>query len=269
VVNIDIAKYQGQTLFMPGYVDEMDSIGVKIVSVFPQNIDKGLPSVPATMVLVDGQTGQVCCMLDGTFLTRLRTGGAAGAATDILACSDAKVGAIFGTGGQAAPQVEGMLAARKLRQVRVFDIYPERAKEFAETMNRELAAYGAEIVPASTADAAVQDADVITAVTTSTKPVFNGRLIKEGAHINDVGGYTPQMQELDEFIIGRADRVFVESRDAVLAESGDFIIPLNKGLIDKNRINGELGQVIAGDIPGRTNNKEITIFKTVGTSVQD
>lgn len=267
--NIDIPKAGGQSLFMPAYVDEIDSVGVKIISVFPGNIKKGIPSVPATMVLLDGTTGEVCALINGTYLTQMRTGAAAGAATDILARKDAKIGALFGTGGQAATQLEAMLAVRNLECVRVFDIDPDRASTFASAMQKQLAEYNAEIVAESSADRTVDGADIITTVTTSRKPVFDGRLVKRGAHINGVGSYTPEMQEIDEYIVKKADRVFVESKDAALSEAGDLIIPINKGILGKDRITGELGEVILGKIAGRENDEQITIFKTVGIAVQD
>jgi ornithine cyclodeaminase len=268
-VNIDVPKYQGQTLYMPAYVDGLDSGGVKIVSVFPGNIEKGMTSVQATMVLINEETGEVCSILDGTYLTQLRTGAAQGAAVDILARKDSKVGVLFGTGGQAATQLEAMLTARKLEKVYVFDINKQRAAEFAGRMQHELAGYGAEIIAGSDVEKVLPLADVITTVTTSKRPVFDGRLVKEGAHVSGVGAYTPEMQELDEYIVKRADKVFVESKEAVLSEAGDFIIPMKNGAIDSSRINGELGEVILGKIPGRQSEKEITLFKTVGIAVQD
>ena len=136
-VNIDVPNHQGQSLFMPGYVPDIDSIGIKIVSVFPKNVEKGKPSVPAQMILLDGTTGEVCCIMDGTYLTQLRTGAASGAASDILAVKDAKVAAIFGAGGQALCQLEALLAVRKLRLVKVYTLGDE-AKKFAQMAREEL-----------------------------------------------------------------------------------------------------------------------------------
>ena len=268
-VSINISKNQGQNLFMPAYVDELDIGGIKIVSVFPSNIEKGIISTHATMVLINEETGRVCSILDGTYLTKLRTGAAQGAATDILARKDSKVGILFGTGEQASSQLEAMLIARKLGKVYVFDINKKKAAEFADEMQRELKGYEAEIIADFDIDKVLPMADVITAVTTSKKPVFDGRLVKEGAHINGVGAYTPDMQELDEYLVKRVDRVFVDSKEAVLSEAGDFIIPMKRGTIGSNRINGELGEVISGKIPGRQSEKEMTLFKTVGIAVED
>jgi ornithine cyclodeaminase len=268
-VKIGVPNYEGQTLFMPGYAEELDSMGVKIVSVFPHNNEKGIPSVPATMVLLDGTSGEVCCILDGTYLTQLRTGAAAGAATDLLARADAQIGALIGTGGQAITQLEAMLTVRDLTEVRIFDINMERTQSFVAQMQEEFVNFGTLLRAVETSEEAITNADIITAVTTSRQPVFNGRLVKAGAHINGVGSYLPNMQELDEFIVHRVDKIFFDSQEAVLAESGDFIIPLTKGTVTVDKFTGEIGKVISGNLLGRETPEEITLFKTVGMAVLD
>ena len=267
--NINIPKYAGQALFMPGYVEELDSAGVKIVSVFPRNIEKGKPSVPATMLLIDATTGEVIAAMDGTLVTQMRTGAAAGVATDLLACKEAKIGALFGTGGQAVTQLEAMLTVRRLSEVRVFDIDRERALRFSSQMNESLSRFGARIVPAETAVLAVTDADIITTVTTSKKPVFDGTLVKPGAHVNAIGSYTPQMQEIDEVLVQRAGKIFCESEEVALAEAGDLIVPISKGLITPDKITGQIGNLLAGKLKGREDPAEITLFKSVGMAVVD
>lgn len=267
--NIDIPKFSGQSLYMPAYVQDIDSIGIKIVSVFPKNVEKGIPSVVGKMILMDGKTGEVCCIMDGTYLTQLRTGAGSGAATDLLAVKEAKKGALIGTGGQAECQLEAMLTVRNLELIKVFDMDLERAKEFCLKMSEKFARFGAEISVAKTAQEAIENADIITTVTTSKTPVIDGHYVKRGAHINAVGSYTPVMQEIDEYTIKNAEKVFADSKDAVLSESGDFIIPINKGIIDRSRIDGEIGEVLLGKISGRQNDKEITIYKTVGIAVMD
>ncbi len=267
--NISIPKYKGTTLFMPGYIESMNVSGIKIVSVFPGNPEKGLPSVPATMVLINSTTGEVCCVLDGTYLTRLRTGAAAGAATDVLARNDAKIGALIGTGGQALTQLEAMLTVRELDEVRIYSRNRSKAEAFIELAKDDLGLSTTHLISVESSDEAITGADIITAVTTSKKPVFDGKKVKPGAHVNGVGSFMPDMQELDEEIINRADKIFFDSLDAVLAEAGDFIIPLKKDNINKEKINGELGQVLVGKVKGRESKDEITLFKTVGIAVQD
>ncbi|WP_409068617.1 ornithine cyclodeaminase family protein [Clostridium sp. FAM 1755] len=267
--NISIPKYKGSSLFMPAYIEELDTAGIKIVSVFPENVRLGKPAVPAQMILLNGKTGEVSAIMDGTYLTQLRTGASAGAATDILAKKDAKIGALIGTGGQALCQLEALLAARNLEKVKVYSRNLEKVKAFVEEAKKSLSKYDTEILGANSSDEAIKDADVITVVTTATSPVFDGRNVKEGTHINGVGSYMKHMQELDEYIIARADKIYLDSKEAVLSEAGDFIIPLEKGIIKEDKITGELGQVVSQTIDGRKTEKEITLFKSVGIAVQD
>jgi ornithine cyclodeaminase len=229
----------------------------------------GKPAVPATMVYMDCKTGEVSAVMDGTYLTQVRTGAASGAATDLLARKDASVGAIFGAGGQSWAQIEAMLTVRELSEVRIFDVSFERAQEAAEQQAKKWQDRGVRFVAARTAEEAVDGSDVITTVTTAKKPVFPADAVKKGAHVNGVGSFTPVMQEIPSEIYARAGKVFVDSKDAVLAESGDLIIPINQGLFDESVIFGELGQLVVGRIEGRTSNDEITVFKTVGIGVQD
>lgn len=268
--NLDVPQHEGQSLYMPGYVADANALGIKIVSVFPKNIEKGLTSVPATMVLVNSETGEVCSLIDGTYLTRLRTGAVSGAATDILAKKDSKVFALFGTGGQAESQLEAVLTVRPVKLVKVFDISPERAKDFAERMTVLFGEkFNVTITAADSAEEAVKDADIITCVTTSSKPVFDGRLVKKGCHINGVGSYTPAMNEIDEYLITHADKVYVDTRNGVLNESGDLIVPIQNGTFRADQITGELGEVISEKVEGRLSDDEITVFKTTGTAVMD
>ena len=267
--NIGIPKYEGQALFMPGYIEELDSAGVKIVSVFPRNREKGKPVVPATMVLVNAVTGEVSSIMDGTYITQLRTGAASGVATELLARKDARIGALIGTGGQAAMQLVAMLTVRELAEVRIFDANQEHARTFINRMAQELGQFKASLRLVSTSAEAVTGADIITTVTTSRQPVFDGRLVKAGSHVNAIGSYMPAMQEIDEYIVCRADKIFCESKEMALAEAGDFIVPLQKGLITPEKVTGEIGRVISGDLPGRENQDEITLFKSVGMAVVD
>ena len=260
---------KGSVLFMPAYVKgEFNRVGIKIVSVFPGNAAKGIPVVPAQVLLVDSETGEVCALMNGSELTRIRTGAISGAATDILARNDAAVGALFGTGGQAVSQLEAMLCARPLKEVRVFDMLAARIAPFVQTNAALAEKYGARLVTAKSADDAIDGADVITTVTTSATPVFDGAKVAMGAHVNGVGSFLPETRELDEALLNRA-RVFVDNREAVLSEAGDFLIPAKSGAYDLTNIAGELGDVLAGKLPGRTTDDQITVMKTVGYAVLD
>ncbi|MGX7108864.1 ornithine cyclodeaminase family protein [Facklamia miroungae] len=266
--NIDVEEFEGQNLYMPGLAGS--AAGIKIASVYPNNIRKGISSVPATMIMLNEETGEVSALMDGTYLTRLRTGAVSGAATDLLACKNASVFALFGTGGQAQHQLEAILTVRPIKEVRVFDIDQERASAFAHQMIDLFAEkFEVEIKTVASSKEAISGADVITTVTTSTKPVFDSKDLKPGVHINGVGSYTPDMQELPEEIFAQASKIYLDTKDGVLNESGDLINPLKKGIIQKESITGELGQLVAEKTPGRQTDDEITIFKTTGSAVLD
>lgn len=263
------AEGQGTFLFMPAYSATLEAAAVKIVSIFPENSKRGLPSAPAQVMLINGLTGVVESMLDGTYVTQLRTGAASGAAFDVLGRKDAEYGALIGTGGQAACQLEAMICGRQLKEVRVAGLDFERTKVFVEKMNRSLRAYGTRIVGVATSAEAVEQADLIITVTSATSPVFDGRLVKKGATISCVGSYQPQMQELDPLILKEGAKIYFDSEEAVLSESGDLLIPLADGVITKESFSGDLGDVLLGRCLGRENDQEIIVFKTVGIGTQD
>ncbi|MFA0889844.1 MAG: ornithine cyclodeaminase family protein [Synergistales bacterium] len=255
--------------FMPAFVKgDINRVGIKIVSTFMENPLRGLPVVTAQVLLLDPETGEVCAMMNGTEVTKIRTGAISGAATDILARTDAEVGALFGTGAQARSQLEAMLTARKLREVRVFDKNPDWIRSFIDRVAPMAESFGAKLAEASSSDAAIDQADVITTVTTSKTPVFDGRRVRPGAHVNGLGSYTPNARELDLELLKRS-RVYVDNREAVLAEAGDFLIPIASGDYSSGRIAGELGEVLDGKVQGRTDPKDITVMKTVGYAVLD
>ncbi|MDN5341906.1 MULTISPECIES: ornithine cyclodeaminase family protein [Oceanotoga] len=264
--NIDIPKFKGQSLFMPGYIESLDISGIKIVSVFPENIKLGKNSINSTMILLSGKTGEVLSTLDGTYLTQIRTGAVAGAATEILSNKDSKIGALFGTGGQGECQFEAMLTARNLEEIRVFDIDEERCNSFCLEMAKK---FSIKVKSCKTPKETVENADIITTATTSKKPVFDFKDIKKGAHINAIGSYTPEMQEIDENLIKNADKIYFDSKSAVLSESGDIIIPLKKHIISEHDFKGDIGEVLINKIEGRKNKEEITLFKSVGISILD
>ncbi len=256
----------GVSLFMPAYLPASRSLTVKAVSVFPRNVERGLPTVNALVVAIDPETGRPAAVIDGTYLTTLRTGAATGAATDLLARPDAHSLAIFGAGGQAWHQVEAVLTVRPIREVRVVARRRERAEAFAARVRAERP--GLEVRVTANAAEAVRGADVVVTATNSAVPVFDGAHLASGAHVNAIGAFTPEMRELDETTITRG-RVFVDQRAACLAEAGDILIPLRAGRVTEAVIQAELGELAAGLHPGRRSADEITTFKSVGNAVQD
>lgn len=255
-------------LVMPAYLEESRALGAKMVTVLPWNPRAHLPAVQAMVFLFDAATGSPLAVLEGTHLTRFRTGAATGAATQVLSRADSRSLAVFGAGGQSFFQVKGVLAARKIERIKVFDLLPEKADELIEGLRADAFCRGIELHRTGNAAQTLEGADIVVTATTSSRPVFDGRLLKEGMHINAIGAFKPEMQEVDEETIRRA-RIFVDSFEACLEEAGDLIIPLKRGLIQETDILAELGEVVAGKKPGRGAAREITYFKSVGNAVQD
>jgi alanine dehydrogenase len=264
---LPVETHEGVAIFMPAYLSESDALGVKIVSVFPRNLEMGLPTIFALVAVVEASTGRPVAVMDGTYLTALRTGAASGAATDLLARKDARVAAIFGAGAQGRTQLLAVCEVRDIERAWVYDANPQAAERYAQ----EMAGWGrvpTDLRAASSPAEAVREADVICTATTSKTPVFANEDLKPGVHVNAVGSFTPEMQEIPEQTVGRA-RLVVGSREACLAETGDLIIPIRKGLITEHDIYAELGEIAAGIRPGRDDAEEITLFKSVGNAVQD
>lgn len=264
-VALQVPKHNGVSLFMPGYLAEDDHMAVKIVSVFNDNPAKGLPLIHALVVVVDAETGAPAAVMDGGYLTALRTGAASGAATHLLARQDARTAAIFGAGAQARTQLEAVRAVRPIQEAWVYDLNPDQADGYAAEMSRKLSL---DVHVASSPSEALRHADVICTATTSTTPVFNDADLKGGAHINAVGAYTPEMQEIPAETVQRS-KIVIDHRQASMAEAGDLLIPLKQGLISEDDIYAELGEIAAGVKPGRESPEEITFFKSVGVAVQD
>ena len=252
----------GVTLLMPAHLHESGSSGVKVVSVYPRNPGLGVPVIQAVILVLDGATGAVRAMMDGTWLTALRTGAAGGLATDLLARADSSTVALFGAGVQARMQLEAVRCVRPVTDVRVVS----RSGASAEALVAEL-----EGVPARRVERpedALLGADIVITATNSTTPVFDGSLVEPGAHVTAIGSFTPDMREVDTALVLRA-RVVVDQRDAALSEAGDIMGPIRDGAADASVVSAELGDIIVGRAPGRLEHDEITLFKSVGNAVQD
>ncbi len=266
-VSIDGHEGDGLTLFMPAHLPVTGSLGCKIVSVRPGNRERGLPLITALVVLVDEATGAPLAAIEGSYLTALRTGAGSGVATDLLARPDSRVLLCIGAGAQAATQVEAVCAVRPIERVWVRSRSEESARRFAERIA------GCRGIPRDvrvSADPAIAlaEADIVCTATTSHRPVFDGRLIRPGTHINAVGAHTPEMQEVDAETVRRA-RIVVDSRSACLAEAGDLIAAVREGKIGGPESWIELGAALDGLAAGRQSDEEITYFKSVGNAAQD
>ncbi len=265
---IPVTKDGGISLFMPAYLEKSHSLGAKIVSVFPDNPSKNLPTISAVVVFLDADTGRTQALLDGTFLTALRTGAASGVATDLLARQNASTAAVFGAGTQGRTQMEAVCTVRSIEKICIYDPDTSAADACVQELKEKGTPFPQNISTASSPEQAATQADIICTATTSFLPVFDNKFINPGVHINGVGSHTPEMQEIPAETVVRA-KVFVDSVSASWEEAGDLIIPLKKGLIEKTHIQGELGEVALEKIEGRNSASDITFFKSVGVAVQD
>jgi ornithine cyclodeaminase len=257
---------RGIFLLMPAFLRQSRELAFKMVSVWSDNPSQGLPAVMALAVVVDPDTGQPQALLNGEELTATRTGAAGGLATDLLARPNARIVTVFGSGVQARAQLEAVRVVRQVKEVRILGLDPASVETFAQEISAS--ANAPQVTIPGTRQEAVIGADIIIAATTSKTPVFDGRDLSPGTHITGVGSFTPDMQEVDEITVQRA-KIVVDSLQASLAEAGDLIVPLEKHIIAKADIHGEIGEIVNGHKPGRESEEEITFFKSVGVAVQD
>lgn len=263
---IDIRKYNGQVAVMPAFIEGTCAVGLKVVSTYPANPSKhNLPTILATIMIVDAKTGAITAIMEGAFITALRTGAASGVATKYLARKDSRLVAVVGAGVQAEKQLMAISEVRNIQSAKVYDLVRSRRVGYAQRMSKEL---GIEVVPASTAQSAVKDADIIVTATTSQQPVVKAEWIQEGTHINSIGAPSSDARELDDDTIRRA-RIVVDSKEAALKETGDLVIPISRGIISAADIYAELGEIVTGRKTGRTRSDQITVFKSVGLAVED
>jgi ornithine cyclodeaminase len=268
-MSVPVASERAAALFMPAFVEAAGGLGIKFVSVFPNNRSRGKKTIHGVQILADPSTGEPLAVLEASYLTVLRTGAAVGVAARYLARDDARTLAVIGTGAQARGMVEALCVARRIESIRLYNRTPAKAHEFALILRTQWGLDAPEIVIASSADEAVEGADIVATATTSTQPVFTAEAVGPGVTIVAVGSFTPEMQELPSGVIRIADKVVVESREAALHEAGDLIIPIQEGLFRPELVHAELGEIAAGIKPGREQPEEITVFKSVGLSVMD
>jgi alanine dehydrogenase len=257
----------GLLVVMPGMLGlkEKGVAGAKVLTVVPDNFTRGEDSHQGLVLLFDQMHGKPLALLDAAAVTAIRTAAASAVATRALARQDAGDLALLGTGAQARSHLEAMRAVRTLRQVRVWSRNPANARRLAE---EEGARLGLAIEPVSTAWQAVEGADLICTVTAATEPVVLGEWIAPGAHVNAVGACTPNARELDGAAMARSS-LFTDRRESLLAEAGDFLLARAEGAVDDAHVQGELGDVLQGKIPGRRSNDEVTLFKSLGIAVED
>lgn len=250
--------------FKPAYNEKLGRIAVKIITQKGDGSIQGLPTILGVVLLMDMKTGAILSMMDGAYITALRTGAASGIATKLLARENAETLAVFGCGTQGKTQVEAVCNVRPIKRVLLFDLHTDAANNLKEDLgeNEQLS------VCVSNNAESLKEADIICTATNSEHPLFRLQDISKGTHINAIGSYKPHMQEIDPQVIING-KLFVDSRESVLDESGDLIKPINEQIFTDSVIQGEIGGLINKKSAGRKDPNEITIFKSVGLGVQD
>ena len=261
---VQVADRPAVALFMPAYLHGSRTLGAKVVSAFHDNPSRGLPMISGFYVLCDADTGRLIALMDATFLTGIRTAAASAVATKYLARVDSRVMGVIGAGVQGRFHVDAIRAVRPIEEIVVYNRTIERSKAFVDSLyTRSIAARLAD-----TATECAAEADVLAVCTSSSTPLFDGDMVRPGTHVNAVGVFTPDSQELDTTLIQRA-RVCVDTYEGAFEEAGDIIVPLRAGDITRDHVRAELAELVSGSKDGRTNREEITVFKSVGYAMED
>lgn len=250
---------------MPGAMGERAVFGAKLISVFPDNFERGMQSHQGLVILFDPQSGAPVCAAHAGEITAIRTAAASAVATDILARKDSRRLAILGYGEQAATHARAISKVRQLESVTVWGRSPDRARTFVDKMQAELSC---SIVTAVNVREAVAGADVICTVTAASEPILHGEWVRPGTHVNVVGSGFAGPAEVDNDLVSRS-RFFVDSREGILQQGAEFLRAKAAGVISDDHIIAEIGQVLSGDAGGRRSPDEITVYKSLGHVVQD
>ncbi|KAA5607653.1 ornithine cyclodeaminase family protein [Roseospira marina] len=258
----------GTLLLMPAWqAAGQGYVGVKVATVFPDNpAQRDLSAVTGVYYLAEGGSGRPLALLDGTLLTRLRTAAASALGADLLARPDARTLLMVGTGALAPHFIRHHAAVRPYTRVLVWGRDPAKARAVATAVSPDLPD-GTVVEPVADLAEGIAVADVISCATSSSAPVVPGALLRPGQHLDMAGGFTPLMRETDDEAMRRG-RVFVDT-DGALVECGDLVDPLKAGAITRADIQGDLFQLCRGERPGRGGPEEITVFKSVGTALED
>ena len=260
-------KYGGDLRAMPTFLEDLDISAVKIVNVHPRNPNEnGLPTVMAVIILIDPSTGAPIAIMGGTTITDLRTGAAGGVAAKYLARRDSKVVGLVGAGAQARTQLMALLELFNLEEVRVWSRTEETKKKFA-TEIQQVHGNKFQVNPVTSIEMAVIGADIVVTTTPSRKPLIMTDMVSAGMHINCIGADAVGKEELDPNIFKRAKIVVDDWAQA--SHSGEINVPLSRGLITRENVWAEIGEIVAGLKPGRQRQDETTVFTSTGLAVQD
>ena len=264
-VTTPVPAHGGIVLGMPAFLGQTNALGTKIVTVYKNNPARGLPTILAVVVVNDPQTGKVEAIMDGGYLTAIRTAAASAVGTKYLARPEARTLGILGTGVQGFSHLWAMKEVSAVEEVVIYNRSAEKAREFKRQYTER---FGLPIEIAPSEEAVCRASDILVLATTAAEPIVRREWLKPGVHINAVGSHSPGARELDGATVAAA-RIVVDSREANLKECGDLLIPMNEGAIGAEAFEDEIGQVAVGQRPGRRSAEEITIYKSVGIAVED
>ncbi len=256
----------GVMALMPAFqMGQHPIFGLKAICVFPGNAALGLDAHQGGVFLFDGSTGQPLSLMNASAITAIRTAAVSGVATRLLARDDAATLALIGAGVQARTHLAAMACIRSLKEARITARTLARAEALVAELQPQ---FSFPLRALASAQAAIEGADIIVTATTSRDPVVKREWVGTGTHINAVGTYSPKAREIDTATMADA-RLFVDRRESVLNEAGDYLIAAAEGAIGPDHIQGEIGELLTGIVPGRTNADEITIFKSLGLAIED
>ena len=261
---LDLPQFNGDFRAMPAYVPSMNIAGIKWVNSHGNNPKNGIETVMATIIVNKPETGEPLAVLDGTYITAVRTGAAGGVATKYLAKKDAKVAAFIGAGAQAYYQCEAICLVRDIEEVRIVDLNPNTVKSFLDSIS---IFYKGKIIVSNSIEDCVNEADIITLTTPSRSPLLKSEWVSAGTHINAIGADAEGKQECDPQVLKTA-RVFIDDWPQA-SHSGEINVPLAKGKCKKEDVKGSIGEIVAGTVAGRQNDLDITLFDSTGLAIQD
>jgi ornithine cyclodeaminase len=259
-----LADDSGSLGLMPGSALEPPFFGAKVISLRFDNPAQGLPTVQGYVSLFDHDTGTPVALIEGSSVTAIRTAAASGLATRELARQDARSHGVFGTGVQAVTHIDAVACVREIDRVVVWGRDADKARRFAAQQSARTRLE----VTATDDPADAARCDVVSTVTAATQPILRGEWLQPGCHLNLVGVHTPDAREADTETVRRS-RVYVDRMESAMNEAGDLLIPIVEGAIGEAHILGEIGQVLAGAVPGRTGASDITLYKSLGIVAQD
>jgi len=250
---------------MPASMPSRSALGTKLVTVFASNLERGLPSHLATIILLDPETGALRALVDGRYITEARTAAVSAVSVKHLARKDAGVLALIGSGVQARSHLEAVDRVCSLNEVRVWSRSPANRDRFVSEMEPHTSA---DLHAVGSVEDAVRGADIVVLVTAAREPVVRSEWVADGAHVCAVGACRPDQREMDAALVARSI-LYVDSREGALAEAGDVVLAIKDGAISASHIVGELGELVAGSCQGRASEKHVTIFKSLGMAVED